>query len=86
MHFEVRNGSMVLFWQDVWCGDSSVKTQVPDLFRMAPFKDAMVHQMFSWNGEHIHWDLSLLSSLTIGKRTVFAISLQCCHGGRDSGQ
>jgi len=51
VHFKVRNGSRVLFWQDVWCGDNSLKTQFPDLFRMARSKDAMVHQMLSWNGE-----------------------------------
>jgi len=29
---------------------------------MARFKEATVDQMFSKNGEHIHWDLSLLRS------------------------
>ena len=45
------------------CGvDSSVKTQFPDLFRMARFKDVTVHQMLSLNGEQIHWDLSPVGS------------------------
>ena len=43
VHFKVKNGSKVLFWEDVWCGDSSLKTQFPDLFRMARFRDATVH-------------------------------------------
>jgi len=59
VHFKIRNGSRVLSWQDVWCGDSSLNTQFSDLFRLAQFKDATMHQMFSWYGKQIHWDLSL---------------------------
>ena len=42
VRFKVKNGSNVLFWQDVWCAVSSLKTQFPNLFRLARFKDAMV--------------------------------------------
>ena len=35
------------------CGDSSLNTPFPDLFRMARFKDATVCQMISWNGDQI---------------------------------
>ena len=56
--FQVGNGSRVLFWQDVWCGESSLKSQFPNLFRVERFKEATVDQMLSRNGEHIHWDLS----------------------------
>ena len=62
MHFKVNSGSKVLFWQDVWCGENSLKSQFPDLFRLARFKDATVYQMLSWNGEQIHWNLSLVRS------------------------
>jgi len=60
VNFKVKNGSKVLFWQDVWCGVSFLKTQFPDLFRLARFNDATVQQMLSWNGEQIHWNLSLV--------------------------
>ena len=54
VHFKIRNGSRVLSWQDVWCGDRSLNTQFRDLLRMARFRDVMMHQMLSWNGEQIH--------------------------------
>ena len=46
----------------MWCGESSLKSQFPNLFRIACFKEATVDQMFSRNGEHVHWDLSLVRS------------------------
>jgi len=42
VRFQVANSSSVLFWQDVWCEDSSLKSQFPNLFRMARFKEATV--------------------------------------------
>ena len=47
MHFGVRSSSRVLFWQDVSRGDNSLKTHFPYFFRMAPFKDATLHEMIS---------------------------------------
>ena len=51
VHFEVKDGSRVLFWHDVWCGDRSLKTQFTSLFRMARHKNATVHDVISWNGD-----------------------------------
>ena len=63
MRFQVGNGSRVLFWKDVWYGESALKSQYPNLYRMARFKEATMDQMFSRNGEHIHWDLSFVRRL-----------------------
>ena len=54
VRFQVGNGSRVLFWKDVWYGESALKSQYPNLYRMARFKEATMDQMFSRNGEHIH--------------------------------
>ena len=53
----------VLFWHDVWCGDRSLKTQFPNLFRMARHKNAMVHDVIFWNGNVYHWNLTFVRSL-----------------------
>ena len=53
VRFQVANSSSVLFWQDVWCGESALKSQCPNCYRMARLKEATVDQMFSRNGEHI---------------------------------
>ena len=57
MNFEVNNGSRVLFWYDVWCGDRPFNDQFSDLYRMACFKDAIVQQLVSWNEDHNHWNI-----------------------------
>ena len=62
MPFKVRNGSRLFSWQDVSCGESSLKAQFPSLFRMTRSMDAMLHGMISWKGNQIHWNLSLLRS------------------------
>ena len=63
VRFQVGNGSRVLFWQDVWCGERPLKSQFPNLYRIAHLKEATVNQMFSRNGKHIHWDLSFVRRL-----------------------
>ena len=63
VHFEVKDGSRVLFWHDVWCGDRSLKTQFPGLFRLARHKNATVHDVISWNGDVHHWNLTFVRSL-----------------------
>jgi len=40
VRFQIGNGSRFLFCQDMWCGESSLESQFPDLFRMARFKKA----------------------------------------------
>ena len=63
VRFQIGNGSRVLFWKDVWCGESALKSQFPVLYRLARFKEATVDQMLSRSGEHIHWDLSFVRRL-----------------------
>jgi hypothetical protein len=35
VRFEVGNGSQVLFWQNVWCGELPLKIVLPALFTIA---------------------------------------------------
>ena len=62
VHFEVKDGSRVLFCHDVWCGDRLLKTLFPDLFRMARLKYATVKEVVSWNGDISHWNLTFVRS------------------------
>ena len=62
MQFKVGDGSRVLFWHDVWCGEQPLKDHFPDLFRMARFKDATVNHVVSWNGDQCHWNITFSRS------------------------
>ena len=70
VHFEVKDGLRVSFWHDVWCGDRSLKTQFPSLFKMARYKNAMVHDVVSWNGDVYHWNLTFVRSLNNWEEAV----------------
>ena len=37
--FELGVGSRISFWEDVWCGQRSLKDTFPGLFSIARFKD-----------------------------------------------
>ena len=63
VHFEVDDGSRVLFWNDVWCGDRPLKNLFPDLFRIARLKHATVNEVVSWNGDVSHWDFIFVRGL-----------------------
>jgi len=38
VHYRAKNGSRILFWHGLWCGDQPLKFQFPNLFRMARLK------------------------------------------------
>jgi hypothetical protein len=42
VRFDVRVGSHVSFWHDLWCGDRSLKQYFPVLFSIVRNKDATV--------------------------------------------
>jgi len=52
--FECENGSRVLFWHDVWCKERPLKDHFPNLFILARFKDAIMQQVVSCNGDQNH--------------------------------
>lgn len=68
--FELRDGSKIIFWDDVWCGEM-------DLYNIACVKDASVADylqfildlssgFFQWNvsfiGTMYYWEVNVLDS------------------------
>ena len=49
--YDIGDGSRVKFWQDRWCGKTSLADRYPNLFRFYRNKDASVAElMLSTNG------------------------------------
>jgi len=57
VRYEIGNGSKVLFWHDVWCGEISLKNLFPDLFLIARRKDAWVEENMQRHNGTILWNI-----------------------------
>ncbi|KAK5786819.1 hypothetical protein PVK06_041465 [Gossypium arboreum] len=51
------NGESMLFREDVWCGNWSLKVEFPRLFRLATGKNSLVYEVATNNNfEEVQWD------------------------------
>jgi hypothetical protein len=89
VRFEIGNGSRVLFWKDVWCGERPLMNAFPALFAIACEKDAWVEEnkaivngVTQWNVLFIRpvhdWELEEVSRFF-----ELLYSQQIRHGGED---
>jgi hypothetical protein len=60
VRFEVGNDLRVLFWQDVWCGESPLKILFPALFNVACAKEAWMEENMDIANGAIHWNVMLI--------------------------
>jgi hypothetical protein len=51
--FVVGDGSKIIFWHDLWCGDTALKVAFPTLFGIARVKDATVADNLEHLGDSI---------------------------------
>jgi hypothetical protein len=54
---EIGNGSRVLFWQEVWCGEQPLMNAFPALFTIACAKEAWVEENMDIVNGAIHWNV-----------------------------
>ena len=55
--FKVRDGTRIKFWDNIWCGNCSLRQRFPDLFRLARVLGAMVVDNLRFQGSNILWDV-----------------------------
>jgi hypothetical protein len=58
VNFEVRDGTKIKFWSDIWCGSCSLKDEYPDLFRIAQDKEALVVDHMRFQNGAVSWVLN----------------------------
>ena len=64
--YDIGDVSRVKFWQDWWCGETSLAVRYPDSFRFCRNKDANVAKlMMSTNGV-LFWDVNSLGVCMLG--------------------
>ena len=54
---DIGDGSRVKFWQDQWCGETSLAVRYPDLFRFCRNKDANVVELMKSANGVLFWDV-----------------------------
>jgi hypothetical protein len=55
--FDMRDGSKITFWDDMWCADSSLKEAFQGLYDMDSVRDALVVNMDLSSGS-LQWNVS----------------------------
>jgi hypothetical protein len=63
VRYEIGNGSKVLFWHDVWCGEIPLKNLFPELFLIARRKDAWVEEIMQRQNGTILWNIMFSRSV-----------------------
>jgi hypothetical protein len=60
VRYEVGNGSRILFWHDVWCGELPLKNVFLALFTIACAKEAWVEENMAIVNGAIHWNVMFI--------------------------
>jgi hypothetical protein len=55
--FELEVGSRISFWEDVWCGERSLKDTFPGLFSIASFREASFAKNMERSNGAIQWNI-----------------------------
>jgi hypothetical protein len=58
--FDMGDGSKITFWDDMWCGDSSLKEAFPGLYDMHSVKDAPVLVNMDLSSGSLQWNVSFI--------------------------
>ena len=55
--FDPEVGSRIRFWEDVWCGENSLKDTFPGLFSIASVKEASIADNVERFNGAIQWNI-----------------------------
>ncbi|XP_057982289.1 uncharacterized protein LOC131167502 [Malania oleifera] len=61
--YDIGNGSNVKFWQDHWCGETSLAVSYPDLYRFCRDKEASVAELMKFDNGVLFWDVSFFKGM-----------------------
>jgi hypothetical protein len=72
--YDPGEGSKIHFWEDVWCGDRTLKEEFPGLYNIASFKDASIADSMEYSSESIQWNIQfsrLIHDWEVGDLATF---------------
>jgi hypothetical protein len=60
VRFEVGDESKIELWQDIWCGDQSLKASFLVLFNIDHFKEASVADYMLFPNDTFKWNITFV--------------------------
>jgi hypothetical protein len=59
--YNAKKGDKIMFWEDVWLGNTPLKLQFPSLYNFSKDPEALVEDYYDSNG----WDINFRRTLTV---------------------
>jgi hypothetical protein len=56
--FEVGDGSLIRFWDDLWCSEEPLKLAYPELFCIACVQEGPVSDFVHYHSHDVHWEVN----------------------------
>ena len=61
--YDIGDGSRVKFWQDRWCGETSLAVSSPELFRFCQDQEVSVAEVMKFDNGILFWDVSFFKGV-----------------------
>ena len=77
--FDPGVGSKISFWEDIWCGESSLKDRFPGLFSIARFKEASIADNVECSNGAVQWNIVFTRLIHDWEVEVLASFYSCLY-------
>jgi hypothetical protein len=84
--FDPRVGSRISFWEDVWCGESSLKDTFPGLFNIASVKEASIADNVERSNGAVQWNIVFTRLIHDWEVETLASFYRCLYSFQFRGQ
>ncbi|XP_057962317.1 protease Do-like 10, mitochondrial [Malania oleifera] len=83
--YDIGNGSKVKFWQDHWCGETSLAVSYPDLYRFCRDKEASMAELMKFDNGVLFWDVSFLRGMHLRELEALTGFMDTIYGASVKG-
>jgi hypothetical protein len=84
--FDLGDGSRISFWEDVWCGESSLKDTYPGLFNIANVKEASIADNVERSNGVVQWNIVFTCLIHDWEVETLASFYRCLYSFQFRGQ
>ena len=78
--YDIGDRSRVKFWQDCWCGETSLATSYLDLFRFCRNKEASVAELMKSSNGVLFWDVTFFRGVHVRELEAMSSFMDTIYG------